>query len=121
MSDRYEIELDAALSQLAEDVAEATPRPGTDLLARVLADAAAVSAVSRPAEERAPVKAGGFSMREFLFGWTGGAVAAAALALVVGIGIGSQMDADLPMVAADEENAPDFFTADSGFLPDDLL
>lgn len=123
-SDRIESDLDAALQALADDVMQATPHPGTDLTARVLADAAAVSAAMRPAEERpaAPVAVGGgFSLREFFFGWAAGAAAAAALALIVGIGIGMQMDSDLPMVAADEDGAGEFFTADSGFLPDDLL
>lgn len=123
MSDRTEIDLDAALRALADDVMRATPHPGTDLTARVLADAAAVSAAARPATERPAAVASGtaFSLRELLFGWAAGAAAAAVLALVVGIGIGMEMDSNLPMVTADDDSAGEFFTADSGFLPDDLL
>ena len=123
MSDRVEMDLDAALDELAADVVAATPRPGTDLTARVLADAAAVAAATVPAEEVrqsvAPT-AGGFSLSDFLFGWAGGATAAAALALVIGITVGMQVDADLPMMTENDGQEVGLF-ADSGFLSDDFL
>lgn len=122
MSDQLEIELDEALNELASDVAAATPRPGTDLIARVLADAATIAPAmpqAEPVSEPAPVA--GFSLREFLFGWTAGATAAVALALVVGITVGMQVDAELPMMAAEDDTAAIGLFADSGFLPDDML
>ena len=123
MSDRVEIELDAALEELVADVAAATPRPGTDLTARVLADAAAVAAqnvaVAEPVVETA-APAARLSLRDLLFGWTAGATAAAALALVVGITVGMQVDTNLPMMVEEETEEVGLF-ADSGFLPDDFL
>lgn len=121
MTDRLANELDAALAELAADVAERTPRPGTDLTARVLADAAAVVAAAHPPEERArPTAPAAFSLRDLFFGWTAGATAAAALALVIGISIGMKMDSvDLPMMTA-EEGEPELFVADAGFLPEDF-
>ncbi len=61
------------------------------------------------------------TIRDILFGWAGGAVAAAALALIVGIGVGQQMDGGLPMMAAAEEEVSGLFLSDSGFLPEDFL
>ena len=122
MTDRFD--LDAALSELAGDVAKATPRPGADLMARVLADAANVTADNAVVEKApAAVKVATDRPRLFdlLFGWTATATAAAAIALVVGIGVGMEMDADLPMMAADEGPAVEFFATDAGFLPDDFL
>ncbi len=125
MTDRHEIELDAALDALAADVAAASPRPGTDVMARVLADAAAIA----PAATAAPVvelrdpanaTASGFSLRELFFGWAAGATAAATLALVVGISVGMQVDTGLPLMAEDEVSETGLF-AENGFLPDDIL
>lgn len=121
MIERSEFDIDAALNELSAEAAAAAPPPGADLVARVLADAAnVVAATADPARVRQPA-GGGFSLRALLFGWGAGATAAAALALVVGIGIGMQMEAQLPMMAAAEEPAVEFFSADTGLLPDDFL
>ena len=119
MSNTYDI--DAALAALAADAAQSSPRPGADLVARVLADAASIAVAQRKPEQAKPAPATRFSQRDLLFGWTGGATAAAALALVVGISIGMQIEGGLPMMAAEEPAEPAFLSADSGFLPDDML
>ena len=123
MNDRFD--LDAALTELAGDVAKATPRPGADLMARVLADAANVAAANAVVDRAsaAPTVTDNDRPRLFdlLFGWTATATAAAALALVVGIGVGMQIDADLPMMASDDGPAIEFFATDAGFLPDEFL
>ncbi|MEM1276536.1 MAG: hypothetical protein AAGH74_08420 [Pseudomonadota bacterium] len=51
MSDRIEHELDARLREIARDIARETPGPSEDLMARILADAADVTA-----EQQAPVQ-----------------------------------------------------------------
>lgn len=123
MNDRFD--LDAALTELAGDVAKATPRPGADLMARVLADAANVAA-SKAAMDRASAATRVTNVKrpslfDMLFGWTATATAAAALAFVVGMGVGMQIDADLPMMANDDGPTVEFFATDSGFLPDEFL
>ncbi len=72
MNDRFD--LDAALTELAGDVAKATPRPGADLMARVLADAANVVA-SKAAMDRASAATRVTNVKrpslfDMLFGWT---------------------------------------------------
>ena len=122
MSDRIEFDVEAALEELAADAVAAAPRPGADLVARVLADAASVTAAAiSPVAEPARVRTAGFGLRDLLFGWAAGAAAAAALALVVGIGVGMRMESELPMMAGDDEPVVEFFSAESGLLPDDFL
>lgn len=94
------LDLDAALARLA---AEVEPNPA--LQARVLADAAMVSAERRPAQAPQRRRAsGGWS---WLSGWTGlslgGAVATAALALAIGLGGGLDLlsGGDEPLSEAD--------------------
>jgi len=121
MSDKR---LDEALDALARDVAAGTPRPGPDLMARVLADAGAVAAsrggAARPAPRQKADRPGlGARIGEVLFGWTTGAVAAMALALAVGIGIGMQADVgQMPMLAADDDATMIFAEAGG---PDDIF
>ena len=123
MTDRFD--LDAALTELANDVAKATPRPGADLMARVLADAANVTADNAVVDAKPSTVTVTDTNRphlfDILFGWTATATAAAAIALVVGIGVGMEMDGDLPMMASDEGPTAEFFATDTGFLPDDFL
>lgn len=89
MSDRVEIELDLKLSQLAGEVADATPRPSTALIERILADAADVATVQQPALAPAPRRRFALpALGRLLPDWTSGAVAAMLIALVVGIGLG---------------------------------
>jgi len=123
MTDQTAYELDAALAGLAADVRANTPRPGPDLIARVLADAAEVAAAHRPVTVAARPGGGRARSRivEILLGWQCGAVAAMAVALVVGIGVGMEIDtSNIPMMEAEEDDGV-FFTADAGFLPDDFL
>lgn len=122
MSDKFDFDVDAALRELAADAAASTPRPGADLVARVLADAATVAAkTATPQSTAARPASQGFGLRLIFSGWRAGATAAAALALAVGIGIGMQIDDELPMMSAGDEPETEFFSADSGFLPEDLL
>ena len=112
--------VDDALAQLANEVKANSPRPGTDLMARVLADAAAISP---PKAETAQARPGGAPRGGFLdllFGWTGGAVAALCLSLTIGAAVGMETEpGQIPLFeAADEE------MADAGplaFLPEDIL
>src|SRR5690606_34721918 len=86
---------DAALTALAREAAEAAPKPGSDLVARVLADAAAVSAerpASAPARRRAAAGAERPSLLDRLFGWQAGAIAAMTLALGLGFGLGLELE-----------------------------
>lgn len=115
MTENAELKLDRALEALAREVADNTPRPGPDLLARVLADAAAVHPPQ--ADEPVRTQAVRTGWRTMLFGWTSGAVAAMALALIVGMGVGMEMEpADLPF-ATDEL----VVMADGGLLPEEIL
>ena len=120
MVENAEMKMDALLKELAQDVERGTPRPGPDLMARVLADAAEVAAARPQATaDKAAASSQGFSIIDFLLGWTTGAVAAMAVALVLGIGVGMQMEpGDLPYIMEDE----DMLTmSDGGFLPEDVL
>lgn len=112
MVEKADFDLDAALAALAREAGAASPAPGPDLVARVLADAAEVSAGRRPAPARArpvarPVagplagkaaggggRFGAFSgaISGAIFGWTTGAVACMALGLALGIGVGLEMN-----------------------------
>ena len=116
MTKNADSKLDHALDRLAQDVIAASPRPGPDLMARVLADAAAIHP---PQVEVQPgmVPERNFRVTDLLFGWASGAVAAIALALVIGMGVGMQMEAgDLPFL---EEEA--VALADGGLLPEEIL
>ena len=120
MAENAEMKIDALLKELADDVGQGTPRPGPDLIARVLADAAEVAATSpREAVTKAPTPSRRSSILDVFMGWTAGAVAAMAVALVLGIGVGMQMEpGDLPYIMEDE----DMLTmSDGGFLPEDVL
>lgn len=116
MDEKMNRQLDQALDALAEEVRAASPLPGPDLMARVLADAADhTAAAPAPAPVR-PERRGGL----WDFGWLGGTVAAMAVALLIGMGIGLQMDtADLPLLAAAETG--EMMLSDGGFLPEEIL
>lgn len=115
-------DLDEALDALSRDAEAGSPRPGPDLVARVLAGAAAE--VQHPLETadttyqasvaRAP------SVFEALFGWTSGAVAAMALSLAMGVGLGMELDpGDLPMT--EEPVTEQFELADGSLFNEDFL
>lgn len=105
MADKRAFDLDAGLAELAQTARRTAPRPSADLMARVLADAGAVSA-SAAREAPAARKRRWFDLRSMLGGmpgFAGGAVAAMALGLVLGLGIGYEFAAEtseLPALAA---------------------
>jgi len=120
MAENAEKHLDMLLEQLANDVAENTPRPGPDLMARVLADASDVIA-ARPVAKAVTVAAPASkpSLMDFFRGWAGGAVAAMAVALVIGIGVGMEIDSGaMPFMDTEEDTLT---MADGGFMPEDIL
>ena len=113
--------MDTLLQQLAEEVTVGTPRPGPDLMARVLADANdVIAAMPKPASPAVaapiPAKPG---IMDFLLGWSGGAVAALAVALMIGIGVGMESaPGTVPFMDAEEDTLT---MADGGFMPEDIL
>ncbi len=118
---RGDLDIDAALAALADEVKQHSPRPGPDL-ARVLADAASAAPVAASVAIAGKVSqgAGASSMWETLFGWTSGAVAAMALSLALGIGIGMELEpGDLPMTEADL--VEEYVAAAGNLLQDDFL
>lgn len=120
MAENAEKHMDMLLKQLANDVAENTPRPGPDLMARVLADASDVIA-ARPAEKAVTVTAPASKtgLMVFFLGWAGGAAAAMVVALVIGIGVGMEIEPGaMPFMDAEEDTLT---MADGGFMPEDIL
>lgn len=120
------LDIDAALAGLARDVERSAPRPGPDLVARVLADAAtAVPVTGGSTAGKETVRASGASgLIETLFGWTsawtGGAVAAMALSLAIGIGVGMELEpGDLPMTETDPVD--EYVEASANLLQDEFL
>lgn len=122
---RGDLDIDAALAALVREVERSAPRPGPDLVARVLADAAAtvpvtpgVAATGNTARDT------GEGLIETLFGWTsawtGGAVAAMALSLAIGIGVGMELEpGDLPMTETDLVD--EYVEASTDLLQDEFL
>jgi hypothetical protein len=95
MTERSRFDLDAALTALERDERAARPNPSAILTARVLGDAAEVTARLAAASQKAPasaerIRAGGGWLRYFGFAdaWAGAAVAAVMLFLVLGFGVG---------------------------------
>lgn len=101
---KMETAIDTALARLAQEVNDNTPRPGADLMARVLADAAAVApAMAAPSVRTEAARPRGFLDR--VFGWTSGAIAAVAVCFSVGVAVGMEMDSNtLPVSAIQEQN-----------------
>ena len=120
--DRGEFDVDAALAELAREVEQNSPRPGPDLMARVLADAASVAPVAAGVAVAGAVtqRAVAPSLWESLFGWTSGAVAAMALSLAIGVGIGMELEpGDLPMTEVDLVS--EYMASADNMLQDDFL
>jgi len=109
MSDEMEFEaLDAALARLAAADRAARPRVDDALVARVLGDAADVSAERAPSPETVPEwvrettrepasEIRGLWRLGALIGWPGSAVAVMATGLVLGIGLGYGLGEDAVM------------------------
>ena len=119
---RGDLDIDAALAALASEVEHRSPRPGPDLMARVLADAAATAPVAAGMAVAGKAAQGAASpgLWETLFGWTSGAVAAMALSLALGIGIGMELEpGDLPMTETDL--IEDYVAAAGNLLQDEFL
>lgn len=121
MEGREGLDIDMALQALAEELRDASPRPGPDLMARVLADAAATAPVAAGSVAAvSQAQGGGVGILDMLFGWTSGAVAAMALSLALGIGIGMELEpGDLPLTEADL--VEEYAAADGNLLNDDFL
>ena len=118
---RGDLDIDAALAALADEVKQHSPRPGPDLVARVLADAAAAAPVAAGvAVAGKAVHGASPGLWETLFGWTSGAVAAMALSLAIGVGIGMELEpGDLPMTEADL--VEEYVASAGSMLQDDFL
>ena len=104
MSNKTPMDLDTALGALARRERSARPEVSANLHARVLTDAAAVSAEIAAERRRrvaaeGPRRAGGglgiLGRLRALDLWTGAAVAAALLCLAVGLGVGYQAGDEL--------------------------
>ena len=90
MTEKHQFDLEAALEALVRAERAVRPQVSERLRARVLADAAEVSA-ARPAEEKGRRARGGRDWIGWVRGldlWAGAAVAAAILFLVIGLGVG---------------------------------
>lgn len=121
---RGDMDIDLALAGLVRDVERNAPRPGPDLVARVLADAAAAAPGVAAAVAAAGGTVRGPGLVETFFGWTsawtGGAVAAMALSLAIGIGVGMELEpGDLPMTQTDLVD--EYVEASAGLLQDEFL
>ncbi len=114
------LDIDAALDALGQEALAGSPRPGPDLVARVLADAAAVAPAPEVRLQPGTVQTTtSESWIDRVFGWTGGVVATLALCFAIGIGVGMGMDdGDLPMAGVEQE---DLMFAESDFLQDEIL
>ncbi|MEM9044874.1 MAG: hypothetical protein AAGC81_09260 [Pseudomonadota bacterium] len=91
MSDRVEQELDGRLREIAEEVGRATPRPTDDLLARILAGAADVTAeqhLENGFQAETSKTRWSFNLSSAFPIWSGSAIAVLAVGLIVGIGLG---------------------------------
>jgi len=99
MTERWERDIEAGLIELAGAERAGHPRPGADLMARVLTDAAAVAAATGRRTTSAPVPA----RRRWNWRWPmAGAIgvpglAAAGMACVVlGLGLGYALESGMP-------------------------
>ena len=111
--------VDQALAELARESTAKAPRPGPDLMARVLADAASV-APRHKAPAMATTAARPRTLADVLFGWTGGAVAALSLCLSMGVAIGMEMPPEqMPMMGDDTVEMAE--VDPMGILPEDFI
>lgn len=106
---------DAALTICAREVMAGTPLPGPDLVARVLGDAAEITAERRALiKTAAPARRADLRTRtsrtgliERLFGWRAGVAAMMMLALGFGVGIGLEIEPEaIPILENSWQEAP---------------
>lgn len=110
MDRQDETELEAALARLAEAETRLAPRPGPDLMARVLADAARVSAERQPpqraqrSQSRAQRRGARWSLSALRAElWLAGATVALAACLTAGFYMGYSVEPPQPLVAANDD------------------
>lgn len=130
MTEKSPFDLDRALDALAARMREVGPRPNDRLRARVLEDAARVTAERKAqgaagAATAAAPRAG--SVRSWLSGfadaWSGAAVAAVLLGLIAGLGVGYEAGAELMAEAGFGEPVIASVARDGDglFIPEDVL
>ena len=129
MTEKSPFDLDRALDALAARARETGPLPNDRLRARVLEDAARVTA-ERNAQGAAAATVAAprtGSVRSWLSGfadaWSGAAVAAVLLGLIAGIGVGYEAGAELMAEAGFGEQtiASAARDGDGLFIPEDVL
>lgn len=122
MTDNTNQLVDAGLAALAQDMQGAAPRPGPDLIARVLADAAAVSAERAPAPEATSQTTQSTpGLMNLMFGWTTGAIATMTLCLSIGFAVGMEMDNDIMTFDEDAMETEMADGADAMFMPEEFF
>ncbi len=120
MAEMKTLDMETALDVLGREAASGSPRPGPDLMARVLADAAAIGApTAQSFKAERPVSAPTVGIMDRLFGWTGGAVATMVICFAIGVGVGMELDVvSLPMIGEPPEQ---LLFAESDFLQEEAL
>ena len=99
MTERWESEIEAELATLGRSARAAAPRPGDDLVARVLADAAAAAPPETETPPAPARRARRLPALGELLARPGLAAACAAACLAVGIGLGYGLGAPQAGVA----------------------
>lgn len=116
---------DGALAALARAERAAWPEVSEGLRARVLADAAEVTAgkALAPAATARPARRGGAGLFGWFDAWAGAAVAAALICLAIGLGLGyGAGDALLDGAGLDDTfRVAEASTEDALFLGEDVL
>ena len=128
MTDKSRFDLDAAFAALERDERTAQPAVSPALQARVLGDAAEISAeitsLQRAAAlRRAARRGGGFRIFAWVDAWTGAAAAALVLCLIAGFGTGYEAGPELMAQAGigDVKVAAAAKHGDGPFLSEDVL
>lgn len=120
MTELSEREIAGLLDDLGTKTRAAAPRPGPDLMARVLADASdAMPQAEATAPARATRSGGWIGLMDRIWNWENGAMAAMALCLAVGIGVG--METDLSVLALQSTAEADTLAALDLPFAEDLL
>ena len=132
MTEKSPFDLDQALDALVARARDVGPQPGDRLRARVLEDAARVTAERKAqdavATAAAPVAAPQMGwargwLSGFVDAWSGAAVAAVLLGLIAGLGVGYEAGAELMAEAGFSEPVIASVARDGDglFIPEDVL